>query len=139
MEAQEIPNPQPQKGHHTMEQRLDKLEVEHRTLLKRVEDLEKEKETSDFTLKDIKHETTIIHGIAVVKFDELHAELVKASSRLERIDDRVTEAHTELAELRLEHSKRFDQIERTMATKDDIVRIEATQQEILALLKQNRS
>ena len=103
-----------------MEARIEHLETEHRSLLKRVDDLEKAKESTDFTLKDIKHETTIMHAIVVTRLDELKTEVVGIANRIEHLDDRITEAHTELAELRIEHGKRFDRIEQTMATKDDI-------------------
>ena len=111
----------------SMEARIEHLETEHRTLLKRVEDLEKSKESIDFTLKDLKHETTIMHAIVVTRLDELKLDVGKIGDRLIRLDDRVTEAHKELAELRIEHGKRFDRIEATMATKDDISALKATQ------------
>src|SRR5271157_3173545 len=109
-----------------MEARLERLETEQRAIMKRVEDLEKAKEETIFTLKDLRYETTIMHAIVVTRLDELKIEIGKIGDRLIRLDDRVTEAHTEIAELRIDHAKRFDRIEGTMATKDDITRLEAT-------------
>ena len=48
-------------------------------------------------------------GLATTTLQEMQDFKIAMQSRLERIDDRVTEAHKELAELRL-----------SMATKDDI-------------------
>src|SRR5271157_26125 len=111
------------------EGRLERLETEQCATMKRVEDLEKAKEETISTLKDLRHETTIMHAIVVTRLDELKIEIGKIGDRLIRLDDRVTEAHTEIAELRIEHAKRFDRIEGTMATKDDISALKDTQNE----------
>ena len=105
-----------------MEARMQQIEKEHLTMLKKIEDIEKSQEGNTFIIRDMAHKVTIIHGIATTRLDEI-------KERLERLDDRVTEAHKELAELRL-----------SMATKGDINRIESEHgkllQEHTMLLKQ---
>ena len=92
-----------------MEQRIYQVEKDQFELRKRLDSLEKERQGNDFLIKDIAHKSTIAVGLATTTLQEMQDFKIAMQSRLERIDDRVTEAHKELAELRL-----------SMATKDDI-------------------
>jgi hypothetical protein len=67
--------------------------------------------------RSINENLTIIIGIAVraeeqvrVFREETQEHLLQINDRITRLDDRVTEAHRELAELRLEMNQKFDQI-----------------------------
>jgi len=70
-----------------MEQRIERLELEQREIWKHIRNLEHLGLARDLALMDIKHE------------------LNKANERLVKLDELLTEAHTELAELRIEHGK----------------------------------
>ena len=82
--------------------RIEKLET-------RVTKLEQSRLSDDFLLKDIVHKATITQGLMTQALSELSDFKQAMQERLSRLDDRVTGAHTELAEMRL-----------AMATKDDI-------------------
>jgi peptidoglycan hydrolase CwlO-like protein len=88
-----------------MEQRIERLEQEHRALKTRLDALERSRQGDDFLLRDIAHKMTIAQGLATTTSDDLRDFKLTMQERLSRLDDRVTEAHTELAELSLKVDK----------------------------------
>lgn len=82
-------------------ERLDRIEQEQRTLVTRMDNLEKTVQSNDFLLRDMAHKQTIAVGIAMTTSDELRDFKLTMQERLTRLDDRVTSAHQELAELQL--------------------------------------
>lgn len=84
-----------------MEKRLDHVEQEQAAIQKRLEAIEKAQLSDDFLLRDMAHKQTMILGLVSTTSDELRDFKLSMQERLTRLDDRVTSAHQELAELRL--------------------------------------
>jgi soluble cytochrome b562 len=84
-----------------MEKRLDQIEQEQRTIKDRLNTLEKSQQSDSFLLRDIAHKETMALGVAMTTSEELRDFKLSMQERLSRLDDRVSSAHQELAELRL--------------------------------------
>lgn len=82
-----------------MEPRIYQVEQEQQALKKRLESLEKTVQGSDFLLRDMAHKQTMAMGIAMTTSEELRDFKLAMQERLTRLNDRVTDAHKELAEL----------------------------------------
>ena len=93
---------------------------------KRIEEIEKRLDSFE---DETNHNLTMLLGQAWKQGEQMRVLKSQMIERFNRLDDRVSEAHKELAELR----KDVTSIKATMATKDDISRIESL---IMQLLQQ---
>jgi hypothetical protein len=84
-----------------MEKRIDQIELEQTAIKKRLEAIETARQSNDFLLRDMAHKQTMAMGIAMTTADELRDFKLSMQERLSRLDDRVSSAHQELAELQL--------------------------------------
>lgn len=82
-----------------MEPRIYQIEQEQHAIKNRLEALEKTVQSGDFLLRDMAHKQTMAMGIAMTTSEELRDFKLAMQERLTRLDDRVTDAHKELAEL----------------------------------------
>lgn len=103
---------------------------------KRIEELERRFDTFE---DETNHNLTMLLGQAWKHGEQLRMIKTAMVERFDRLDDRVTEAHKEIAE----HSQRFDKVEQrldrieaTMATKEDISRLEARIDEQAQMLRE---
>lgn len=96
-----------------MGKRLDDLEGQQRTLKSRIGNIERLQREAKFTLQDISHKITIILGHTTVTSEETSDFKLAVNERFDRLDDRVTEAHKELAEQFLlirKQDKKMDEV-----------------------------
>jgi uncharacterized coiled-coil protein SlyX len=93
---------------------------------KRIEEIEKRLDSFE---DETNHNLTMLLGQAWKQGEQMRVLKSQMIERFNRLDDRVSEAHKELAELRQDVTS----IKTTMATKDDISRIESL---IMQLLQQ---
>lgn len=84
-----------------MEQRISHIEQEQLDIKKRLEAIERSQQSDSFLLRDIAHKQTMVLGLTTTTSDELREFKLSMQERLSRLDDRVTSAHQELAELQL--------------------------------------
>jgi len=90
---------------------------------KRIDELEQHVDKIE---TEMRQNLTMVIGQNWRTEENLRLFRTEANTRLTRIDDRVTEAHKDLAELEID----------VKAIKDDVSSMKATQEQILALLQQ---